>query len=245
MELLPIDGVRGQSRTRVCAIAAATQALARSEERNERRPTLRGDGLPAWQRFKGRLDAIDYIRLQLENAAATQPFAFDLSALVGDGELFSSLPLELASEWVELSGLMESEVEAEEFVTDVARLLKLPTRFGRADLHKVLPHHRVLELPGTGGQLALHLVRRYEDVFLQDSFTIACATWQERLLAGIVAVECGLSGTAPIVLDPTLAVSRDLHDRYDHVVGLTPDSGGLLAANQLALWFPSADIQLI
>ncbi len=245
MDMLSLEGTRGHSRRRAAAISAATLSLARSERRGERPESVGGEALQAWQLFKGRLTTADYIELLIENAAASQPFAYDLPGLLDDEHLYSELPPVLASEWTEQLPALDLARDAEEFITDVARLLKLPTRFNRTSLHKVLPHHRVLELPGTGGQLALHAVRRDEGVYLADSFTIACGTRQERLLAGLVAVECGVVAAAPIVLDPTLDTSRELHARYDHVIGLHPDNGGLFPANQLAIWFPSATVKLI
>ena len=245
MQTLSLEGTRGQARRRVAVISAATHALARSEHRNERPDAIKGAGLPAWRRFKGRLSSADYVELLIENAAASQPFAFDLPSLLDDPEVFADLPHDLADEWTESINLIDLDGDPDEFITDVARNLKLPTRLNRGDLNKLLPHHRVLELPGTGGQLALYLTRRDDSVFLADSFTIACATWQERFLAGLVAVECQLTGTAPVISDATLETSRALHSRYDHVIGLHPDRGGQFAANQLALWFPTAKIKLI
>ena len=45
-------------------------------------------------------------------------------------------------------------------------------------------------------------VTTHDDVYLQNNFTIACRDWREVTLAGLVAVELGVSGPAPAVIDP-------------------------------------------
>jgi hypothetical protein len=120
----------------------------------------------------------------------------------------------------------------------------------RSDLHVVKPHQKVLELPGTGGQLAHHIVRAQGDVTLQDNFTLACSTWQELTLAGVVALDLGAPHTDFI----TKLADSDLRDAahplrqrsFDFVIGLHPDKGGLFRIeDQLAIWFPTAKILLV
>src|SRR5205814_3027574 len=78
-----------------------------------------------------------------------------------------------------------------EYVAEQARVLGIPTRMARSDLHVVKPHQKVLELPGTGGQLAHHLVASQRDLTLQDNFIAACGSWQELTLAGVIGLELG------------------------------------------------------
>src|SRR5205814_1185858 len=76
-----------------------------------------------------------------------------------------------------------------DYVEDQARLLGLPTRMARSELQVVRSHHRVLELPSTGGQLAHHVVSTQRDLTIQDNFLVACSTWQELTLAGIIGLD--------------------------------------------------------
>ena len=143
-----------------------------------------------------------------------------------------------------------TQPEPAEYIAAQARLLGVPSRLARSDLHVVKPHHRVLELPGTGGQLAHHLLLSQPDLSLQSNFTVACGTWQELTLAGIVA----LDRAAPSSSSLRFATAADLRDpghpvrtqSFDFVVGLHPDKGGLLRrADQLDIYFHGATILLV
>src|SRR3712207_8072455 len=57
-------------------------------------------------------------------------------------------------------------------------------------------------------------------------FRSACASWQERLLAGLVALELGVGGVLPILEDPTLEQVRQRLPTPDFVLGLSPEKGG-------------------
>jgi hypothetical protein len=114
----------------------------------------------------------------------------------------------------------------------------------------VRPHQKVLELPGTGGQLAHHLVSTQGDLTLQDNFVVACGSWQELTLAGVVALDLGAPRTdfatrvdAAALRDP----AHPLRQRsFDFVIGLRPDKGGLFQVeDQLAIWFSSAKVVLV
>jgi hypothetical protein len=103
----------------------------------------------------------------------------------------------------------------------------------------------VLELPGTGGRLAAYVAETQPGIFLKDVFTIACATWQERMLAGLVAVGLGVVGDVRIAMDPDLALARRAEGGFTHVFGLRPEKGGLFAADQLQGWFHEATLVLV
>ena len=77
-----------------------------------------------------------------------------------------------------------------------------------SDLPKLQPHHRVLEVPGSGGRLAAHAVLAQPGLSMKDMFTMACASWQERMLAGLVAVSLDVRGYTRISVDPTLEQAR-------------------------------------
>jgi hypothetical protein len=115
----------------------------------------------------------------------------------------------------------------------------------RSDLHVIKPHQTVLELPGTGGQLAHHLVSSQSDLTLHANFVVACSTWQELTLAGIIAMTLGAPRTDFVVRagpDDLRNVDHPLRrQRFDFVVGLHPDRGGLFQdEDQLAIWFSDA-----
>lgn len=258
MDLLPLDKLRGAPRVHASVIGLTLVALARAERRGERPPTLidPSRGIAAWRRFQRYLKAPDFFALALENAAVTQPFAFDLDAIVAD-ESFAShgwraLGRErddddaLAREWLEqLPSLPALDAPAEDFIVEAARTLRLPTRLARSELHKLRPHHHAIELPGTGGQLAMAVLAAQPELALQDVFTIVVASWQERLLAGLVAVESRIYSAVPVVHDPTLAALSTGERAVTHVFGLDPERGGSIAAERLHILFPQADIQLI
>ena len=120
----------------------------------------------------------------------------------------------------------------------------------RSELHVVKPHQKVLELPGTGGQLAHHLVMAQTDLTLHDNFTIACASWQELTLAGVIGLEMGAPHSdfaVRVELEDLRKNDHSLRQRtFDIVIGLHPDKGGLFRIeNQLAIWFPTAKVLLV
>jgi hypothetical protein len=134
--------------------------------------------------------------------------------------------------------------------SEQARLLGLPTRMARSDLHVVKPHQKVLELPGTGGQLAHHLVSSQKDITPPGQLRVACGSWQELTLAGVIGLELGaphsdfaVRADAASLKDP----DHPLRQRsFDFVVGLHPDKGGLFRVeDQLAIWFPTAKVLLV
>ena len=174
------------------------------------------------------------LELLLEDAAVTQPFPFDVGRVLPPDVMPGRLGAELVGAWIEVLRQLDLDAPGPEYITAQARLLGLPTRLGRGNLHKVKPHHRILELPGTGGQLAHHIVSTQPEVFLQDVFTIACDGWRELTLAGLVVVDCGLTGDhLPILDDPRLESVRAGGSRFDYVIGLEPDKGGAFEPDEL------------
>ena len=235
--------------------ATALLAALVREERTGRRPVrLTEPGLETWHRFRGRLGAVDLMSIVFEDAAVLHPIPFDPGRLGADLHL-DRLPVALVESWLEA---LQSPVElasGSEHVHEQARLLDLPTRLGRSDLHVVKAHHRVLELPGTGGQLAHHLVSTLPDLTLQGNFTLACGSWQELTLAGVVALDLQAPHTEFILpVDPTALRGDPAHPLrarhravpFDFVVGLHPDKGGRhQLEDELALWFGPARVLLV
>lgn len=238
----------GQRPTGVWA-ASLLHALARDEAVGRRRPRLTEPKLDTWMRFRGRLSSVDLVSLVFEDAAVLHRVPFDPASVSGTLHP-ERLPETVTDGWLGAIGSLCLGTTGADYILDQAKLLGLPTRMARSDLHVVKPHQKVLELPGTGGQLAHHLVSGQKDLTLQDNFVVACGSWQELTLAGIVGLELG----APHSDFVTHAESTDLQNAahplrqrsFDCVVGLHPDKGGLLRVeDQLAIWFPTAKVLLV
>jgi hypothetical protein len=229
--------------------ASLLHALARDEAAGRRRPRLTEPKLDTWTRFRGRLSSVDLVSLLFEDAAVLHRIPFDPEA-VGGSLRPSRLPESVTDGWLEAIGSLPLTTAGADYILEQARLLGLPTRMARSDLHVVKAHQKVLELPGTGGQLAHHLVSSQKDLTLQDNFVVACGSWQELTLAGVVALELG----APHSDFTTRADAADLKNpehpirqrSFDFVVGLHPDKSGLFRVeDQLAIWFPTAKLLLV
>jgi hypothetical protein len=203
-------------------------------------------------RFRGRLTSADFVALLLEDAAVLHRMPFDPSTLgpSSAGIDPAQLPVTAADAWIHALASMPLSTPGAEYVAEQARLLGVTTRMARSELHVVKPHQKVLELPGTGGQLAHHLVSTQGDLTLQDNFAIACGSWQELTLAGVVALELGAPHTDFVSPVDAEALREDKHPlrqrSFDFVIGLRPDKGGLFEVEeQLAIWFSNAKVVLV
>lgn len=229
--------------------ASLLHALARDEATGRRRPRLTEPKLDTWARFRGRLSSVDLVSLLFEDAAVLHRVPFDPEA-VGGALRPERLPETVTDGWLKAIGGLSLDTASADYILEQARLLGLPTRMARSDLHVVKAHQKVLELPGTGGQLAHHLVSSQSDLTLQDNFVVACGSWQELTLAGVVALELG-APHSDFAMRVEIADLKDaahpLRQRsFDFVIGLHPDKGGLFRAfDQLAIWFSSAKILLV
>lgn len=244
MAQLPPD----QRRTAAWA-AALLLALAREEAAGRRSPpALLEPGRPTWTRFRGRLNNRDLLALLFEDAAFLHPIPFTPPT----PDALARIPVDLIDDW--LAALPTTQPEPADYLAAQARLLGVPSRLARSDLHVVKPHHRVLELPGTGGQLAHHLLLAQPELRLQSNFTILGGSPAELTLAGIVALDRAAPDSSAIVS----ATAADLRDpdhpirvqgrssAFDFVIGLHPDKGGLLRrADQLDIYFHGATILLV
>lgn len=253
MAELSMEEVPRELKATASYAVAALHALAREEARDRKPKRLLEGGLATWTQFRGRLHATHLLELLLEDAAVTQPTAFRVPS---DFPAIASLPRAVVDAWVrEVSGAagstadgaarLELDESALDYLTTQAKRLGITTRMARSELHRVKAHHQILELPGTGAQLAHHLVSTHDDVFLQSNFVVACRDWRDVVLAGLVAVELGVSGPAPVSLDPDLRLARTSDRRFDYVIGLDPDKGGDFRKAQLVEWFPSATVVLV
>jgi hypothetical protein len=229
--------------------ASLLHAIARDEAAGRRTQRLTEPKLDTWSRFRGRLTSADLVSLLFEDAAVIHPIPFDAGAVGGPIHL-DRLPERVADGWVNSVASLTLGGPSVDYIGEQARLLGIPTRMARSDLHMVKPHQKVLELPGTGGQLAHHLITAQRGLTLQDNFVVVCSSWQELTLAGIIALDLGAPRSdfaTRGAVDDLKNPSHALRQRsFDFVVGLHPDKGGLFRAeNQLAIWFPAAKIVLV
>ncbi len=228
---------------------ALLHAIARDEAAGRRTPRLTEARLDTWSRFRGRLTSADLIALLFEDAAVLHAVPFAPAAL-HEALRLDLLPEPIASEWIKEVASLVLTASGSDYVAGQARLLGLPTKMARSDLHVVKPHQRVLELPGTGGQLAHHLVAQQRDITLQDNLTIGCGTWQELTLAGLIALELGAPHSnfaTRVDFEDLRRSDHPLRQRgFDFVIGLHPDKGGIFRVeDQLAIWFPTAKVLLV
>lgn len=242
--MLDVASVTAEQQPTALWAASALLALAREEASGRRPRRLLEAELATWSRFRGRLGPAALLELLFEDAAVTQPEPFATPSAIGSPRPVSRLPEDVIEGWLNQVGNLDLTAPASEYITAQAKFLGLPSRMAKAELHRMRPHHKVLEVPGTGGQLAHHILVTQPELHLRDSFIIACATWQERTLAGLVAVDRGASGDLPILLDPKLEAART-RGPFDYVVGLAPEKGGAFAKSALQSLFPSATVLLV
>lgn len=227
---------------------AAMHALAREERAGRKPRRLLEPEQATWRQFRGRMGSSELLLLLMEDAAVTQPFAFDARRLLGNqAGSVTRLPESTVTAWIGQLPALALEAGTQDYVLSQAAQLDLPTRLARSELHRgVRPHHRVLELPGTGGLLAAWLAEQVEGLYLQDVFTIAWQGWADRMLAGLVAVEHGLTGSAPIAAEPGLDGVGTEGARFDYVIGTDPARGlQSLTADALGRRFPGATVVLV
>jgi len=249
MPALDLSGLSAEQRPTGVWAAALLHALARDEVAGRRPERLTEPRLGTWNRFRGRLTATDFVALLFEDAAVLHPVPFD-PAVVGGPLRIGDLADSIAQGWLNALPTVDPKAAGACYIEEQARLLGLPTRLARSDLHVVKPHQKVLEMPGTGGQLAHHLVSAQRDLTLHDNFVVACGSWQELTLAGVVALERGAPRSdfaMKINVDDLRNPNHPLRQRtFDFVVGLHPDKGGLFRVeNQLAIWFGNAKVLLV
>jgi hypothetical protein len=238
---LSVDNTAPRKRDAATYAAAVLHALAREEALERRSPRVLEPHHATWKQFRGRLGWCDLLDLLLEDGAVTQPTAFTPPVDVAVAEL----PDALIEGWLTELGALDLTGPGADYIAEQAARLGIGTRMARSELHRLKAHHRVLEIPGSGGQLAHHLVSTHDDVYLQDVFTIACAGWRDATLAALIAVELGLSGKAPVMHDPDLREARKSERAFDYVVGLERDKGGEFKKSDLQEWFPKATVLLV
>lgn len=246
MPTLDVSELLTPERPSAAWAASLVLALARDEAAGRRPARLTEPNLATWNRFRGRLTASDFLALLFEDAAVLHEIPFAARA----GLKAELVPAIRAEAWLKALSTFDLTSSSTEYILEQARLLGLPTRMARSDLHVVKPHQRVLELPGTGGQLSHHIATVQPELTLHDNFTIACETWQDWTLAGIIALDRGAPHAnfiVPIDNDGLKNPDHPLRQRpFDFVIGLHPEKGGTFRVqDQLAIWYPTAKILLV
>ena len=232
------------------------RALARREARDLAPRRLIDPGQGAWKQFAHNLEPNHLLALLAEDAATRFPLPADpevvLQKLGGRG--FASVPETTVVGWLrELEARPDGELpeavtaDASDALRDAAQALGLPTRFAGASLHTVAASTRVVELPGTGGMLLHRALAKSPDARLHVNGTVLTSTWQDRALAGLVAMEVDAPGVDYVHHDPDLAwaAGKDQRGRFDLVFGLQPAKGGAFGEAELALRFPAATVVLV
>jgi hypothetical protein len=200
------------------------RSIARIERKGDLRPPrLTEPGMIKWNRMRRRLDSLDFIAILHEDLADAFPYPFDLSRWQAD-------PLagldDATAEQLLTAALAEDTSAPHAFLRQAARALGLPAGGGIAQLPKVQPHQAALELPGSGGRIA---IQQFFDhgVAVHDRFTFVAEGDAERHCLGLAIVE--MRANAPTVWSLEQAkVKLAGGARFDHVFGV-PDHPPALA----------------
>lgn len=191
------------------------RAIARLERRGDvRGPRLTEPDLLRWNRVRRQLGAADFIALLHEDLAGPFPTPFDLDRWQRDPRvgLGESKARELIA-----AAIAEDEAAPAAFLRQACRALGLPAGGDIADLPKVQPHQRALELPGTGGRVALRQALDH-GVAIDRNVDFVADTDAERLAIGLAVVE--VRANAPTIWSSAASIDRADRPRYDHVFGV-------------------------
>lgn len=201
------------------------RGIARIERKGDlRQPRLTEPGFAKWNRMRRKLDFVDLIALLHEDLADAFPYPFDLTR-------WSKNPLtglDDASARDLIDAALADEASAPQaFLRAATRGLDLPAGGNIANLPKVQPHQTALELPGTGGRIALQQALDHA-VAIHDRFTFVADTDAERCCVGLAVVEA--RANPPTVWSLADARRNLATARFDHVFGVP----GVEAAQVLA-----------
>ncbi len=234
---------------RDCVAQQLLVALARREHAGRTPKRLLEPSLGTWNQLKGNLNHAHLLALVAEDAAVRFPLPADLARVLGEdaAQDFAKIPPVRAYEWLQHITPEALDTSSSDAIASAAKALGLPFRYAGANLHKLQTGTRVLELPGTGGQLVARAMTRSPDATLHVNCTILTRDWADRALAGVVAMEFDAPHQDFIRDDPDLAwaTSAAERGRFDLVFGLDPDKGGAFDADTLSSRFPVATIVLV
>lgn len=197
---------------------ATLRSIARLEHAGVRERRLTEPDLVRWDRFRRKLGFRAFVELLHEDLAGAFPVPFDLAR-------WSPSPLadlrEADAEQLVQSVIRVAEASSDTatFLHDCARLLELPLGGAFSDLPKIQAHHRVLELPGSGGRIAASLCAPGSGLALHDRVTFVADTTAERVAIGLAAVETRANEPRILTTEEAIdAVKRG--ETFDHILGL-------------------------
>src|SRR5262245_21367266 len=142
MRSLDLANLTDEQRPTGVWAAALLHALARDEAAGRRPQRLTEPKLDTWSRFRGRLTNVDFAMLLFEDAAVIHRIPFDPSTLGGPIQP-DRLPESAADSWLSDLALLHLNELGADYIAEQARLLGLPTRLARSELHVVKPHQKV------------------------------------------------------------------------------------------------------
>jgi len=210
--------------------SAAVRALVRAEVAGRAPLRFTSSGPQLWAAFRNELTDADLLDLAVRDLAVAMPQFFALNQLWPEAsgeELRAISPAEAAQCIAE--AVAQADQPREVYLQAQAKTLSIRLPSGESLKRLPVPeaYHRILELPGSGGWLAYHLASRPGTaVYYWENFTITCGTWQEQLLAGLIAFELGAPPRRelPIVHDPTLAQVLNEDVAFDWIIGLREEN---------------------
>ncbi len=224
------------------------RGLARREHSGRAPARVTEPGLATWAQLKGNLERQYLLALLAEDASVRYPLPADLDRVLGvDTQSFTRIPDNIVDGWLRELTPDVLDAPRPDAITEYARLLDVPSRFAGAELHKIQADKRVLEVPGTGGQLVARALERSPDAWLHTNCTVLTASWAERAMAGLVAMEWDAPGVDFTRDDADIAwaTGPDQRHRFDLVFGLLPEKGGRWDAATLSSRFPAATVVLV
>ncbi|MFM7199985.1 MAG: hypothetical protein ACKO6N_04275 [Myxococcota bacterium] len=191
------------------------QSIARLERAGVRPPRLTEPGHESWKRIQRRLRWIDFIAILHQDLAIAFPYPFDLGRW--QHHPLRGLPEHTAKHLL-AQAMMLDPSDALTFLRASARALELPAGGAIAELPRVQPHQRVLELPGSHGRIAAYQLQQNATLTFHEQFTFVADSDPERLLVGLAAVE--LRAQEPRILSSHQVEDKLQELRIDRAFGL-------------------------
>lgn len=202
-------------------VLLALQSIARLERAGVRPPRLTEPGHVSWLRIRRSLRWVDFIAILFQDLATAFPYPFDLARW--EINPLRQLP-EFVAQDLLAQAMMPDLSDPLVFLRNAAKSLDFSIQGAIADLPRVQPHQRVLELPGSFGRIAAQQVLHNPTLAFHEQFTFVADTDEGRLLIGLAAVEMRsneprivssaelLSGDPPRLSDPRIDRAFGLRD---------------------------------
>jgi hypothetical protein len=195
------------------------RSIARLEVAKVREPRLTESDHARWHRFRRKLGWSAFIEILHEDLAGAFPIPFDL-ARWPTSPLSSLTEAEAEQLIADAARSIATPVDSTAFLQECARSLGLSTSSGTlSGLPKLQPHHRILELPGSGGLLAAALCVESSGLAFNAQFTFVAETTAEHVAIGLAAVELRANEPRILTADALRAALKG-GETFDRVFGL-------------------------